>query len=69
MPDMDGFELFERLQAIPITQSISVIVLTSKVLAGDRTRFATLNIAGLITKPFNPLTLVQQIATLLHWLP
>jgi CheY-like chemotaxis protein len=67
MPDMDGFELFEQLQTIPTTQSIPVIVLTSKVLARDRTRFDTLNLAGLITKPFNPLTLAQQIATLLHW--
>lgn len=67
MPDMDGFELFEQLQAHPSTQGVPVIVLTSKVLARDRDRFATLNVMGLITKPFNPLTLPQQIATLLHW--
>lgn len=67
MPDMDGFELFEQLQSVSATQSVPVIVLTSKVLARDRDRFATLNLAGVITKPFNPLTLAQQIATLLHW--
>jgi CheY-like chemotaxis protein len=67
MPDMDGFELFEQLQAHPVTQAMPVIVLTSKVLARDRDRFATLPVAGVITKPFNPLTLAQQIATLLHW--
>jgi CheY-like chemotaxis protein len=69
MPDMDGFELLERLQATPATQGIPVIVLTSKVLARDRARFATLAIAGVITKPFNPLTLAAQIATLLGWGP
>ncbi len=50
MPDIDGFELFEQLRAISATQDVPVIVLTSKVLARDRARFATLNIAGLITK-------------------
>lgn len=67
MPDMDGFELFEQLQAHPETSQVPIIVLTSKVLARDCDRFATLNIAGLITKPFNPLTLAQQITDLLRW--
>jgi CheY-like chemotaxis protein len=67
MPDMDGFALFEHLKAHSITQNVPVIVLTSKVLGRDRDRFAALNLAGLITKPFNPLTLAEQIAILLHW--
>lgn len=67
MPDMDGFEIYDRLRRHPVTQAIPVIVLTSKVLARDRTRFTALQVAGLITKPFNPLTLPQQIAALLHW--
>ncbi|WOD40006.1 response regulator [Nodosilinea sp. E11] len=67
MPDMDGFELYDRVQNHPATQGIPVVVLTSKVLARDRDRFSTLAIAGVITKPFNPLTLAQQIAGLLGW--
>lgn len=67
MPDMDGFEIYDKLQSHPATAGIPVIVLTSKVLARDRARFTALQVAGLITKPFNPLTLAQQIATLLHW--
>lgn len=67
MPDMDGFDLFNQLQAHPGTQGIPVIVLTSNVLARDRTRFAALAVTGVITKPFNPLTLAQEIATLLCW--
>jgi CheY-like chemotaxis protein len=46
MPDMDGFEIHQVLQQTPATQGIPVIVLTSKVLARDRTRFADLNVAG-----------------------
>jgi CheY-like chemotaxis protein len=44
-----------------------VILLTSKVLARDRKRFVDLNVAGVITKPFNPLMIWQQVADLLGW--
>ena len=67
MPGMDGFELFEKLQEDPETREIPVILLTSKVLARDRNRFAHLAIVGVITKPFNPLTIWQQVADLLGW--
>ncbi|MGF1569152.1 MAG: response regulator [Nodosilinea sp.] len=67
MPDMDGFQMFTELQRDAATQTIPVLMLTSKVLARDRSRFVDLNIAGVITKPFNPLTLWRQIATLLGW--
>lgn len=67
MPEMDGFDLFAQLQAQPTTQAIPVIVFTSKVLAQDRSRFAALSIAGVITKPFNPLHLSAQITDLLGW--
>ncbi|QQE65003.1 response regulator [Leptolyngbya sp. BL0902] len=67
MPDRDGFNLFAQLQDQPATQAIPVIVFTSKVLAQDRSRFATLAIAGVITKPFDPLRLGNQIASLLAW--
>ena len=55
MPDMDGFQMCEELQADPQTQNIPVIILTAKVLPRDRQRFAELNVAGVITKPFDPL--------------
>lgn len=67
MPDMDGVQLFEQLQSNPVTQEIPVILLTSKVLACDRKQFADLNVAGIITKPFNPLIVWQMVADLLEW--
>jgi CheY-like chemotaxis protein len=67
MPDMDGFDLFAQLQQHLATQAIPVIVLTSKVLARDRSRFAGLPLAGVITKPFNPLSLAAQVANHLGW--
>ncbi len=67
MPDMDGFEMCEQLQADPRTRHIPVIVLTAKVLSSDRDRFTELEVAGIISKPFNPLTIWSQIAEMLGW--
>ncbi len=67
MPDMDGVEVFERLQQPPQTQPIPVILLTAKVLPSDRDRFAKLGVAGVITKPFDPVNIGRQMAELLTW--
>ena len=67
MPDMDGFQVCEALQADPKTQTIPVIVLTAKVLPTDRHRFAQLEVAGVITKPFDPMTIWSQVAEIFGW--
>ncbi|MBE9158628.1 response regulator [Nodosilinea sp. LEGE 06152] len=67
MPDIDGFAVYNELQARPKTQAIPVILLTAKVLPSDRERFATLGVAGVIAKPFNPVTVWQQVAQILGW--
>jgi CheY-like chemotaxis protein len=67
MPDMDGFQMCEELQATPETGNIPVIVLTAKVLPSDRSRLADLNVAGVITKPFDPITIWKQVAEILGW--
>ncbi|MBE9137947.1 response regulator [Nodosilinea sp. LEGE 07088] len=67
MPDMDGRAVYEHLQAHQGTQSIPVILLTAKVRATDRDRVSTLGVAGLIAKPFDPITLWQKVAQILDW--
>lgn len=67
MPDMDGFLCFQKLQENPLTRSIPVVLLTAKVLPDDRVQFAQMGVAGMITKPFNPVTLCEQIAEILGW--
>jgi CheY-like chemotaxis protein len=64
MPDMDGYQCFEQLRGKPATAKIPVILLTARVLPRDRRQFAQMGIAGVITKPFNPLTLWQTITKL-----
>lgn len=67
MPDMDGLTTFQKLQENDQTQAIPVLLLTAKVQASDRQRYADLGIREAIAKPFNPLDLANQIAHALGW--
>lgn len=67
MPDIDGLTLFQELQKDSVTQIIPVILLTAKVQSTDLNQFAQLGIAGVIAKPFDPMTLAKQVATTLGW--
>ena len=61
MPDLDGPATVRLLQADPHARAIPVILLTAKVQSGDRRQFETLGVQGVIAKPFDPLTLPQQV--------
>lgn len=67
MPDMDGLTLFKELQKSPSTQGIPVILLTAKVFNNDITQFNQLGIAGVIAKPFDPMTLTKEVTKVLNW--
>lgn len=67
MPDMDGPSTFRALQSNEATKSIPVVFLTAKVQAADRAQFMRLGVRGIIAKPFDPLTLGEQISELLSW--
>lgn len=67
MPEMDGITLFHCLKSEPKTQAIPVIFMTAKVQNSDLEKFSSLGVAGVISKPFDPLTLVEQITEILHW--
>jgi CheY-like chemotaxis protein len=65
MPGLDGLATFARLRDDPLTREIPVILLTAKAQSADRRRFAQLDVAGTLTKPFDPMTLCEQIAAIL----
>jgi len=65
MPGLDGPATFACLQEDPLTRDIPVILLTAKAQNADRRRFAALGVAGTLTKPFDPMTLTDQIAVIL----
>ncbi|MGF1497235.1 MAG: response regulator [Elainellaceae cyanobacterium] len=67
MPDMDGLTTLKQLKATPQVCDIPVIFLTAKSQASDRRQFYAAGAAGVITKPFDPITLASQIAGFLAW--
>lgn len=67
MPDMDGPATLLLLQSDPATRDIPVIFMTAKVQASERRTLADLGARGLISKPFDPVTLAGQISTTLGW--
>ncbi len=67
MPGMDGPTTFQQLRSNPDTARIPVLLLTAKVQGTDQRRFADLGVEAILFKPFDPLTLSNQIAGALGW--
>lgn len=67
MPGVDGPTTFRNMQQIPAVSGIPVLLLTAKVQGVDQRRFADLGVAAVLLKPFDPLTLAQQISDVLGW--
>jgi CheY-like chemotaxis protein len=67
MPAMDGPTTFREMQKIPALARIPVILLTAKVQGVDQRRFAGLGVTAVLFKPFDPLTLAEQMAAALGW--
>ena len=67
MPDVDGPTTFRKMQQNPAIAHIPVLLLTAKVQGVDQRRFAGLGVAAILFKPFDPLTLAEQISEVLGW--
>jgi CheY-like chemotaxis protein len=67
MPGVDGPTTFSNMQQNPDVAHIPVLLLTAKVQGVDQRRFAGLGLAGILFKPFDPLTLAKQISDTLGW--
>jgi len=67
MPAMDGPTTFREMQRSPAIADIPVVLLTAKVQGVDQRRFAGLGVAGVLFKPFDPLTLAEQMSSTLGW--
>jgi DNA-binding response OmpR family regulator len=66
MPDIDGWEVYQRMKANPMTSSIPVIVVTARAQSIDKV--LGLHIAKVddyITKPFGPAELLQSVEKVL----
>ena len=63
MPDLDGFEVCEKLKSDFLTQHIPVIFLTAKTGTEDIVKGFKLGGADYVTKPFNTEELLARINT------
>ena len=66
MPGMDGPSTLSMLQSRPETASIPIIFLTAKAMPREIERLVALGARGVLTKPFDPMNLAQQVRGLLE---
>jgi len=65
MPNVNGLELLAILRDDPSTAALPVILLSAKAQAADVQRGLELGAADYITKPFDPLELIQRVYNVL----
>ena len=63
MPEMDGFEVCQKLKADPATQDIPIIFVTAKNEETDETHGFELGAIDYITKPISPPIVQARVAT------
>jgi CheY-like chemotaxis protein len=65
MPKMDGLEVARRLKADPDTQGIPIILLSAKAQQADIQAGTATGAEEYLTKPFDPLELLQRVGDLI----
>jgi CheY-like chemotaxis protein len=65
MPEHDGPETLGLLRADPRTARIPVIFLTAKAMASEVERLRALGANGVLTKPFDPMSLAASVRAIL----
>jgi len=61
MPGLDGPSTLAALRSNPATAGIPVIFLTAKAMLSELERLRGLGAAGVLTKPFDPMTLAGHV--------
>src|SRR5690348_1360829 len=67
MPDQDGPQTLHMLRQNAKTKDIPVLFLTAKIQALERRRLEAIGAVGTLAKPFNPMTLADEITQALGW--
>ena len=66
MPKVDGIEVLRRIKANPITANTPVLLLSAKAQAQDIEDGMAAGADAYLTKPFEPLDLLDRVALLLR---
>ncbi len=65
MPDINGLEIIKELQNNQATKKIPIILFTAKAMGNDILKLQNSGVIGIITKPFDCLTLSATISNIL----
>ncbi|MBW3618533.1 MAG: response regulator [Proteobacteria bacterium] len=65
MPGLDGPGTLQALRTLPGYGSTPVVFITARAQPHEQHRYVELGAVGVITKPFNPMTLAGELRTLL----
>jgi CheY-like chemotaxis protein len=61
MPDLSGPETLAALRELPVMAGVPVVFLTAKAMPDELEQLLAFGATGLIVKPFDPMTLPQDI--------
>jgi two-component system, OmpR family, response regulator len=61
MPGLDGPATLKILQAKPALKNVPIIFMTAKVQPSEIANYLSVGAAGVIAKPFDPMTLPQEV--------
>lgn len=67
MPEMDGIETARGLLDDPVTADIPIVMVTAKKSVGEAQPWDGVPVVGVIAKPFNPMTLADELVAMLGW--
>lgn len=65
MPGMDGISTFGKLRELDTAKDTPIIFMTAKVQPEEIESYKSLGARGVIIKPFDPITLAQEIQDIL----
>lgn len=69
LPDMDGLAILAALRRIPETADTLAIFMTAKLHAEDRQVYCEAGVDNVIAKPFDPMTLGDEIRAIWDQVP
>lgn len=67
MPFVDGPTLLAELRADPRYERLPVVFLTARTTLDDVQSYLGMGAAGVVAKPFDPMTLAKQVGEILAW--
>jgi two-component system, OmpR family, response regulator len=69
MPGLDGLETMARLREQPRFAHTPIVMMTARAQAHEVDAYMALGAAGAISKPFNPMTLANNVRSIWSALP